>query len=117
MVDLSPDLRETLVLHRASLGDVGDEELVFPSRVLLPLIERANKKRVEVGLQPIPDGITNHTCRRTFRVAALRGGRFAGLRDVADGARVGGARARGLRESDGSQARDWGADGRADPGR
>jgi integrase len=36
------------------------------SRILLPSIERANKRRVEVGLRPIPDGITNHTCRRTF---------------------------------------------------
>lgn len=79
VIDLSPDLRETLTLHRAALGDVGDDDLVYPtrtggqrdrhnvrSRILLPSIERANKQRVEVGLRPIADGITNHTCRRTF---------------------------------------------------
>jgi integrase len=36
------------------------------ARILLPAIERANAARATAGLPPIPEGITNHTCRRTF---------------------------------------------------
>jgi integrase len=36
------------------------------SRVLQPTIERANKQLAEKTRPPLPDGLTNHTLRRTF---------------------------------------------------
>ena len=78
-VDLTPDLLSELKLHKQRSRKTGDTDLVFTTRVgtprdrnnvrgrvLLPTLEKANKKRAEVGLQPIQDGVTNHSLRRTF---------------------------------------------------
>jgi integrase/recombinase XerC len=78
-VDLTPMLLGELKLHRAPNPDAGRDDLVFPtasgqkrdrhnvrSRILLPTIARANKARAKAELPPIQEGITNHTCRRTF---------------------------------------------------
>jgi integrase len=78
-VDLSPDLIEELKLYRAGCRDDGAEALVFATsrgtalhranvsnRILANAIERANEARKAAGLEPIEDGVTNHTLRRTF---------------------------------------------------
>jgi integrase len=79
-VDLTPMLLDELKLHRARLGgDLDPDALVFPtrvgtprdrhsvrSRILARAITRANAVRARAGLAPIQDGVTNHTCRRTF---------------------------------------------------
>lgn len=78
-VDLSPDLLDELKLHRAKASTIDPAALVFPTGkgtsrdrsnllrdVLRPAVEAANTKRVEAGLPPISDGVTNHSRRRTF---------------------------------------------------
>ena len=78
-VDLSPDLLDELKLHRAKASTIDLAALVFPTGkgtsrdrsnllrdVLRPAVEAANTKRVEAGLPPISDGVTNHSLRRTF---------------------------------------------------
>jgi integrase len=78
-VDLTPMLLGELKLHRATTGVIDRDALVFRtatggqrdrhnvrSRILLPTIGRANAARAKAGQQPIQEGITNHTCRRTF---------------------------------------------------
>lgn len=77
-VELSPDLLDELKMHRARSRWQEPEELVFPtrngtrrdrhnvrSRVLLPVLGRANKAREQAELRPIAH-VTNHTLRRTF---------------------------------------------------
>jgi integrase len=78
-VDVSPMLREILVLHKAAGVRVGDDDLVFATRnggqhnrnnvrckMVHKAVERANAKLAEAGMPPIADGITNHSLRRTF---------------------------------------------------
>ena len=78
-VDLSPDLREELTLHRANARDAAPETLVFPTRNGTPLlrsnirskilagaIEKANVKLAEAGKSPIEEDVTSHSLRRTF---------------------------------------------------
>lgn len=77
-VELTPMLLDELKLHRAAARDAGRDDLVFPtlagtrrdranvrSRVLLPVLVRANAAREAAGLPPIAH-VTNHTLRRTF---------------------------------------------------
>jgi integrase len=78
-VDVSPMLREILVLHKAAGVRVGNDDLVFATRnggqhnrnnvrckMVHKAVERANAKLAEAGMPPIADGITNHSLRRTF---------------------------------------------------
>lgn len=78
VVELSPDLRDELLAHKANASASEPADLVFPtrrgtardrhnvrSRVLARAIERANVAREADGLPPI-DGATNHSLRRTF---------------------------------------------------
>ena len=77
-VDLSPDLRELLTLHRAQARDTRPDALVFPTkagtaqtrhnvrrRILQPTIARANRVLAERGAATIAD-LTNHSLRRTY---------------------------------------------------
>jgi integrase len=79
-IDLTPMLLDELKRHRGAGGRLPlPDALVFPtstgrqrdrhnvrSRILLPAVARANTARAAAGLPPIADGITNHTCRRTY---------------------------------------------------
>jgi integrase len=78
-IDLSPLLREELTLHRANAKHDGPNDFVFATRngtrrersnvtrqILRPAIQDANMARAEAGKSPLPDGITNHSLRRTF---------------------------------------------------
>jgi integrase len=78
-VDVSPMLREILVLHKAEVSHVGDDDYVFATRhggphgrnnvrckMVHKAVERANVKLGAAGLPLITDGITNHSLRRTF---------------------------------------------------
>jgi integrase len=78
-VDLSPDLLDELKAHKARSHYVKPDDFVLPTRrgtsrdrnhvrtrVLGRAIERANRKLAEAGRGPVQDGVTNHTCRRTF---------------------------------------------------
>lgn len=77
-VALLPALRDELAALRATI-DPAPGARVFgtetggrqnPSnvrnRVLAPAIERANERRAEAGLAPLPEGLTPHSLRRTF---------------------------------------------------
>lgn len=78
-VDLSPDLRDELLAHKANAGAVDQDRYVFATRngtarqrsnisrqILAPAIEKADAARVKAGLLPIKSAVTNHTLRRTF---------------------------------------------------
>ena len=78
-VDLSPDLRDELLAHKANAGDVDAVGFVFATRngtarqrsnlsrqILRPAIVAANEARVKAGLAPIKSDVTNHSLRRTF---------------------------------------------------
>jgi integrase len=78
IVDLSPDLRDELAVHKAKAGAAEPAGLVFPTsvgtardrnnvraRVLAGAIKRANKLRAKEDRPPII-GVTNHSLRRTF---------------------------------------------------
>jgi integrase len=78
-VEVSPDLREALVLHRAESDYTKPGDLVFCTsrgtaylpgnvrrRTLAKVVERANELLVEAGHQPIAERITPHSLRRTF---------------------------------------------------
>jgi integrase len=79
VIDLSPMLREELTLHRVNSQHLEPTALVFCTRRRTPLnrnnirtrvvgkaVERASAALVKAGLPAIPDGITNHSLRRTF---------------------------------------------------
>ena len=85
-VDLSPDLREALVVHRQAAGDTQPDALVFVTRagtqqtrhnvrrrVLLPSVGRANRALVAAGMAPISE-LTNHSLRRTYCALAYEAG-------------------------------------------
>jgi integrase len=78
-VDLSPMLLDDLLVWRASLVDPGPDSPFFPTRtgnrrtkdninarVLRPAVRRANERREERGLPPLPKRVTAHTLRRTY---------------------------------------------------
>lgn len=78
-VDISPWLLEELKLHKANARHVDGDDFVFPTRhgtmrkrsnisrqILAPAIEAANAAREKKGSQPIQEGVTNHSLRRTF---------------------------------------------------
>ncbi|HYZ76566.1 MAG TPA: site-specific integrase [Gaiellaceae bacterium] len=78
-VDLTPDLHDDLLAHKATTRFGGPDDLVFPAasgkpnnrsnvrtRILAGAIERANAKLAEEGKPPIQSGVTNHALRRTF---------------------------------------------------
>ena len=77
-IELSPLLDE-LKAHKAKARHAEPDNLVFPTRtgsqrdrsnvrarVLVPTIERANKKARKAGKPEIQQGATTHTLRRTF---------------------------------------------------
>jgi integrase len=79
VLDVSPMLREELVVHRADSDFTEPDDLVFCTskgtphlrgnirvRIVGKAVERANAALVEAGMQLIADGITNHSLRRTF---------------------------------------------------
>jgi integrase len=85
-VDLSPDLREALLMHRQAARDTQPDALVFVTRagtqqtrhnvrrrVLLPSVQRANQALVEAGMAPISE-LTNHSLRRTYCALAYEAG-------------------------------------------
>jgi integrase len=78
-VDLVPILREELSIHKArtKFADMGD--YVFPTergrrqdrnnarrRAFALSVERANRNLADVGRNPLPEGLTPHSLRRTF---------------------------------------------------
>jgi hypothetical protein len=78
-VDLLPALREELSIHMAQTRFSGPEDFVFPTergrgqdrnnarrRVVVKAVERANENLTRRGRNPLPEGITPHSLRRTF---------------------------------------------------
>ena len=78
-VDLLPALREELSIHKAETRFSGPEDFVFPTergrrqdrnnarrRVVVKAVERANENLTRRGRNPLPEGITPHSLRRTF---------------------------------------------------
>jgi integrase len=73
-VGLRPVLRDELTAYRAASGSPAPHTLVFPTasrhawgqsnvriRLLTKAIERANARRENVGLVPLPEGLTPHS--------------------------------------------------------
>jgi integrase len=78
-VDLLPALREELSIHKAQTRFGGPDDFVFPTehgarqdrnnarrRVVIRSVERANENLTARGRNPLPEGITPHSLRRTF---------------------------------------------------
>jgi integrase len=79
LVDLLPALREELSAHKTETRFGGPEDFVFPTesgcrqdrnnarrRVVVKSVERASENLIARGLNPLPEGITPHSLRRTF---------------------------------------------------
>jgi integrase len=79
VVDLSPELCDELLAHKAKAKFAAVGDLVFPTstgrannrsnvraRILAGAVERANKQLAKEQKPPIQNGVTNHTLRRTF---------------------------------------------------
>jgi len=79
MVDLLPALREELSVHKAQTRFDGANNYVFPTesgrkqdrnnvrpRVVVRAVERASENLIGRGRNPLPEGITPHSLRRTF---------------------------------------------------
>jgi integrase len=79
VVEVSPMLLEELKLNKAASSFTDPDALVFCTskgtcldrgnirvRVLRKAIDAANAKLRMAGKPPISNGVTNHTCRRTF---------------------------------------------------
>jgi integrase len=79
VVRLLPGLHAELREHAARSKSRGGRELVFGTglgtaqtatnvrrRVLAPAISEANERLLRRGLDPLPDGLTPHSLRRTF---------------------------------------------------
>jgi integrase len=81
MVDLLPALREELSVHKAQTRFGQPDDFVFPTesgrrqdrnrnnarrRVVVKSVERANENLTAAGRNPLPEGITPHSLRRTF---------------------------------------------------
>jgi integrase len=78
-VELLPVLRDELIAYAATRGDRRPEERVFASsrggrisesnvrnRALTPAANDASKRLTKAGAEPLPDGLTPHSLRRTF---------------------------------------------------
>jgi integrase len=78
-VDLVPILREELSVHKAKTRFADMDDYVFPTgsgrrqdrnnarrRVFALSVERANQNLAEAGRNPLPEGLTPHSLRRTF---------------------------------------------------
>lgn len=78
-VPLLPLLRDELLAHAARRRDADPNALVFATskggkigatnvrrRVLGAAVERANAALAERGSEPLPEGLTPHSLRRTF---------------------------------------------------
>ncbi len=78
-VDLLPALREELSVHKAQTRFAGNDGFVFPTesgarqdrnnarqRVVVRSVARANENLTARGRNPLPEGITPHSLRRTF---------------------------------------------------
>ena len=78
-IDMTPWLREQLLIYRASLGDVRPDGPVFPTRdqsfrdkdnlnrrVVAPVGRAAATLRSQRGLAPLPTGLSAHVFRRTY---------------------------------------------------
>lgn len=79
LVDLLPALREELSAHKTETRFGGPEDFMFPTesggrqdrnnarrRVVVKSVERASEDLIARGLNPLPEGITPHSLRRTF---------------------------------------------------
>lgn len=79
LVDLLPALREELSVHKTETRFGGPEDFVFPTesgcrqdrnnarrRVVVKSVERASENLIARGLNPLPEGITPHSLRRTY---------------------------------------------------
>lgn len=79
MVDLLPALREKLSVQKAQTRFGGPHDYVFPTesggrqdrsnvrpRVVVRAVERARENLIGRGRNPLPEGITPHSLRRTF---------------------------------------------------
>lgn len=79
LVDLLPALREELSVHKTETRFGGSDDFVFPTesgrrldrnnarrRVVVKSVERARENLIARGLNPLPEGITPHSLRRTF---------------------------------------------------
>ncbi|MDX6699470.1 MAG: integrase [Solirubrobacteraceae bacterium] len=89
-IDLLPGLRDELADHKARAQAAHPDGYVFataaggqqnPSnirtRILAKAIERANERRAEQELTPLPDHLTPHSLRRTFASLLFALGRSA----------------------------------------
>ena len=89
-IDLLLGLRDELAGHKARASVAGPNDYVFataaggqqnPSnirtRVLAKAIDRANERRAENDLTPLPDHLTPHSLRRTFASLLFALGRSA----------------------------------------
>jgi integrase len=78
-VALLPSLRDELLAHAATRADRASAVLVFGTstggkqsptnvrrRVLAKAVELANSRLAELETEPLPDGLTPHSLRRTF---------------------------------------------------
>jgi integrase len=87
-VDLLPTLHEELSAHKAHTAFSGRDDFVFPTesgaaternnvrrRVLFRSVERADEKLAKQGRNPLPEGLTPHSLRRTFISLLLAIGR------------------------------------------
>lgn len=78
-INMLPLLRDSLVSYKARVSRSGSDDLVFPSgtggrrdknnlrsRVLIPVLERADLLLEDQGRVPLPRGLTAHKLRHTF---------------------------------------------------
>ena len=86
-IDLSPDLRDELLAHKAAVTSTEPDRFVFAPRngtarqrsnislqILAKAIAAANERRVKAGLLPIKSAVTNHSLRRTYASLLYEGG-------------------------------------------
>jgi integrase len=79
LIDLLPALREELSAHKTETRFGGPDDFVFPTesgrrqdrnnarrRVVVKSVERASENLIARGHNPLPEGITPHSLRRTF---------------------------------------------------
>lgn len=87
-VDILPVLRDELTEHKARSRNTGPDDLVFPTatggrrdkdnirtRVLMPVVVRADELLEEREQQPLPQGVTPHKLRHTFASVLIALGR------------------------------------------
>jgi integrase len=79
LVDLLSALHEELSVHKTETRFGGTDDFVFPTesgrrqdrnnarrRVVVKSVKRASENLIARGLNPLPEGITPHSLRRTF---------------------------------------------------